>query len=216
MDPIMIAAGLIVVTIAGVIQGLTGFGSALVMVPVLSMFLSPREVVPITLVLGTIMNLVIMVQARRSVDRRMLLPLFVPALVGIPIGTLVLLVLPAPFLRILIGGVIISFSLALLAGFSMEIRNERVASVPIGFASGVLNGSITMSGPPLILFFQNQGMDRARFRANLVTFFFVTNVVTMASFAIVARIHEGPFRRIALVIVFIAGLSSVITGVLGL
>jgi len=241
----MLIVGCAVVLLASAVQGVMGSGSALIMVPVLSLFLAPREVVPITLLLGTVMNLSILVQARKGLDLRMVLPLFASAVVGIPLGTIMLLVLPADVLRVVIGAVIIFFSLALLSGVSMKVRRERAASVPIGLISGVLNGSITMSGPPVILFFQNLGMPKGRFRANIVAFFLLSNLVTILfhaaggvltaessmpvvlflpvmgvglaiGMALAGRVPERPFRTAVLSMVALAGVASVVTGAFGL
>jgi uncharacterized membrane protein YfcA len=245
VDLTFIIAGILVVALAGAVQGLTGFGSALIMVPVLSLFLLPREVVPVTLVLGTIINAAVLVQARRSLDWKMVLPIFIPAALAIPVGTALLIILPAPVLRMSMGLVVLLTSIALLAGMSVKIERERLASIPVGLLSGILQGSVTMSGPPLILFFQNQGMERDRFRANLVAFFLASNVITgiayiasgvltprsaapaviflpalviglMLGMAVAGRIQDAPFRKLALIIVALAGVSSIASGIAGL
>jgi len=243
MEISFLLAGIAVVALAGAVQGLTGFGSALIMVPVLSLFLTPKEVVPITVLLGTVINLSVLVQARRSFDWKVVLPLFVPAVLCIPLGALLLMFLPSSILRIAIGTVVLATSSGLLLGFSVELRNAKLASIPVGALSGLLQGSITMSGPPVILFFQNQGMAKDRFRANIVAYFLATNLITIIAFAaggimtpasatpalyflpalavglvigMVAsgRVPEKPFRTLALWVVALAGISSLISGIM--
>ncbi|MGA1872641.1 MAG: sulfite exporter TauE/SafE family protein, partial [Thermoplasmatota archaeon] len=228
---------IIVVTLAGFVQGLVGFGSGLVMVPVLVLLIDPRIVVPAALLNGLVMNGILAVEARSGIQFRRITPILIGALLGLPLGTFLLLILPGDFLKIIIGTVIVVFGSLLFSGRSFRFRKERVLSVPVGFTSGVLNGSISMSGPPVILFFANQGVQKSNFRANLVTYFFLLNIMTLIAFAVTGLINievlvlfaislplsllgiyfgtrasrivkEDIFRMLALVLVIAAGLLS--------
>lgn len=245
VDPVLIVVGLLIAALAGAVQGLTGFGSGLIMVPVLSLFLSPREVVPVTVLLGTVINIGVLIHARKHLKWKAVLPLFLSAAIAIPLGTYLLMVMSPPALRIVIGAVVLITSAALLLGLSVRIDRERLASIPVGILSGLLQGSVTMSGPPVILFFQNQKMPRDSFRANLVAYFLATNIITIGIFAAggimtpssalpaiyllpglllglalgifaSGRIPEARFRRIALLLVAAAGISSLVSGIMGL
>lgn len=245
MDPLVIAVCMIIVVVAGLVQGVTGSGSALVMVPFLSLFFVPREVVPVTLILGTILNIAILVQSYKHVRLKLVIPMIIASAVAIPLGTLLLLWLPAYGIRIFMGLVIIPFAAAMSFGWSMKIENETAAAVPVGFLSGILNGSVTMSGPPVILFLQNQGLGKDSFRASLVAFFLATNVVTFVPFLIgelftaeslrlsamflpavasglvggivmAKKLPEGRFKKVALLLLIAAGISSLISGIIGL
>jgi hypothetical protein len=215
------------------------------MVPFLSLFFLPREVVPVTLILGTILNIAILVQSYRHVRLRLVVPMTIASAIAIPLGTLLLLWLPAYGIRIFMGIVIIPFALAMMIGWSMKIENETAASIPVGFLSGILNGSVTMSGPPVILFLQNQGLGKDSFRASLVAFFLATNVVTFVPFLVgglftaeslnlsalflpavaaglaggvflAKRLPEGSFKKVALLLLVAAGVSSLASGIIGL
>jgi uncharacterized membrane protein YfcA len=238
-------AALLIVLLAGAVQGLVGFGSGLVSVPLLTLFISPRTVVPLTLVHGLAMNMYLSVRNRKNIQRKRVLPLFLSGIAGIPIGALILLFLPSSALRVMIGIVIIVFSMLLLLGFSRKMGREKTALVPIGLVSGILNGSISMSGPPVILFLSNQGVGKAYFRANLVTYFFLLNVVTLIVFLITGildreallmamilipplpagiilgellshKVSESLFRKIALFLVTGAGLAALVTGLMAI
>jgi len=140
-----------------------------------------------------------------------------------------------------IGSVIILFSVAFLMGFKKKIKNEKLAFAPVGFISGLLSGSTTMGGPPVILFFANQDVEKQVFRANLVAYFmslsliafpsyFLSGLITMEvikytilflpamilgaiiGIKLVHKIEEKLFRKIALIIVIIAGVLSVVSG----
>ena len=165
--------GLLVIFLAGLIQSLTGFGFGLIAVPLLTLFISPKLAPPIVLVDGIVLNLIILKGAHGLVDLRRIWLLMLSGLAGVPIGTWILANWDVESLRIYIGAITIIVALFFLAGFKREIRRENLASVPVGFLSGVMSGSINLGGPPVILFFANQSVPRLVFRANIVAYFLV-------------------------------------------
>jgi uncharacterized membrane protein YfcA len=241
----VILASAAVVFLASLVQGLTGFGSALVMVPILVNFMPPRMVVPLSLLSGTVINLILALRERRHLQGKMVATLLIPALIGLPLGTLLLLFAEGNLIRIVIGVIIITSALLLVAGFRFDIRREIHALIPAGFLSGLLNSSVSMSGPPLILLFQNQRMPKDLFRANLVTYFLAVNLFTIPAFMIAGlfderiiavwaavipsivigislgsliskKVDQVSFRRLVLILVALSGLSALISGVYGL
>jgi uncharacterized membrane protein YfcA len=234
---------LLIVLLAGFIQGLVGFGSGLVMVPTLVLLIEPIVLIPAVLVHGLIMNMALSIEARRYIQAGRIAPILLGALIGLPFGTYLLMILSPDIIKILIGTVIVIFGLILISGRSFEVKRERIFTVPLGIMSGLLNGSVSMSGPPVILFFANQMIRKKNFRANTVTYFFFLNVATLFIFALVGlitmdvlvlagvtlpfallgiligtkvskKVDEKVFRRIALILVSIAGLVSLISGII--
>jgi uncharacterized membrane protein YfcA len=245
MDPVLIAAAFLILLLSGFVQGLVGFGSALIAVPTLSIFMGPKTVVPLTLVHGLLMNMYLSVRNRRFMQRKRVFPLFAAGILGIPAGAAVLIILPSSGLKVLIGLVISVFTLLLLMGYSYRFKREAKVLFPVGFLSGFLNGSVSMSGPPIILFLSNQKVSRVHFRANTVTYFFLLNIVTFVVFLITGvlkaeilllsiillpplpvgillgehlsgKISENWFSRIALLLVMAAGLSALISGMIAI
>ncbi len=244
-DPLILTALLAAVFFAGVTQGTTGFGFALVAVPPMTILVEPQIVVP-ALALQTLMtSALILLHARQhlSVRRMWLLPL--SGVVGLPVGTAILLVLDASLLRVLIGAVVVVAAVAMMAGFRTTLRNELAASVPVGFASGTLGASTGLSGPPVIFFYTNQSLDIREFRANIVAHFLIMNIVTIPIYIISGLftgetlllsaqllpatlvgvtsgivinrwVKEALFRRIALGLILVAGVIAVASGIVEL
>jgi len=236
-----IIIGFFVMFLAGVTQGLTGFGFALVSVPLLMIFLPIKMVVPIVLILSTLVSITILLEARKWVDLKKILPMMVTGTIGVPLGTYLLTVLNVSLLKVFVGSVITLFAVAFLSGFRKKIKREGLAFASVGVISGLLNGSTAMSGPPVILFFTNQDVNKKVFRANLVAYFITLNLVTIPIFIIAGlmsrevvnyaflflpgmvlgaltgikishRVEEKSFKRIVLVIVMVVGLLSVASG----
>ena len=112
----------------------------------------------------------------------------------------------------------------------------------MGALSGLLTGSTGLAGPPVILFFANQGVDQREFRANIVLYlqtvgllalpsFLVGGVLTADALTLAAqllpaslagvfvgiwlshRVSVALFRRLALFVVVIAGVGAAVSGV---
>ena len=69
------------------------------------------------------------------------------------------------------------------SGFRRPIRAERAAGLPLGLGVGVLYSTTTISGPPLALMFNNQGLHKEEFRAALGTVRVVETTLTAVVYA---------------------------------
>jgi uncharacterized membrane protein YfcA len=183
MDSVVgIAVGISIVLGAGFIQGLTSFGFALVSVPLLSTFLPVAEVVPLVVLLSLGTNLVILAGAYRDVEFRKIWVLVAASFVAAPLGTLALVSIPPTLIKGVAGVLIVAVSLLMLAGRTFPVKSERTAFVPVGLLSGFLNGSISMSGPPVALFLSNQKTRKETFRASITIYAILLNGFTLVTF----------------------------------
>jgi len=237
----MIIFELLIIFLAGVTKGLTSFGLALVSVPLLVILISPKIVVPLILIYDALINMIILFESRKWVDLKRIWPLMITGIIGIPFGTYPLMVLDIRIYKVFIGFIITLFATAFLMGFKRKIKNEKLSFTTIGFLSGLLSGSTAMSGPPIILFFTNQGIAKRPFRANIVAYFIVLDLATILTFTVsglitkevinyaillipaliigtfsgiklVHKVDEKLFRNITLLVVTIAGLFSIASG----
>ncbi|MCK5310352.1 MAG: sulfite exporter TauE/SafE family protein [Thermoplasmata archaeon] len=171
-----------VILLAGLVQGLAGFGFSQFALPLLVLVMISQELIPMMVVLSLFLNLFLVYELRKDIQLKRIWPLMLGGILGIPIGTYLLLIADTGIMKLLIGLVIIIFGLAQLFEIRKTVKNEKLAMGPIGFAGGILNGSVSMSGPPLIIFFSNQKMGKQEFRANLIAFFMFINLVTLPVF----------------------------------
>jgi uncharacterized membrane protein YfcA len=232
--------GAAIVFAAGIVKGLTGFGFALVVVPVLVILFDPKSAIPVIVMLNAASNVPLYFHSRKSATPRHLWPLIAAGMISIPVGTYLLISLDTSAIRAVVGLAVCVFALAFLMGFRRQIKHERSGFVGAGLISGVLNGLISTGGPPAILFLSNQGMARDRFRANLITYFLFQNAVTIVLHVssglvsretlrltgvfvptlavglwvgtrLVRRVPETTFRKAVLAIVLITGLMAVLS-----
>jgi uncharacterized membrane protein YfcA len=162
------------------LQSATGFGFALVLSPALFAVLEPVEAVSTLLVLGLVLNLLVLLDGG-SIQWRALAPLLAAALPGLAVGLALLTLLPKATLQVAVGG-------AVLAAVAVVWRAERrtPAEVPrgrrlplacaTGLATGALTTSVSVSGPPLVLWLRARGLGAADLRASLAASFLALNL----------------------------------------
>jgi len=156
---------------------------AMLVVPPLLMMYPQTTVVP-TLVLASLVNTTSIAWAlRREIQPGLVGPLVAGAVLGIPVGVYFLKSIPGEPFKAGVGVFMMVLAALLLSGWTRPIRNPHAALYPVGFASGILNGSISISGPPIVLFLANQQTPRDAFRANIVTFFSASGLFAVAAFA---------------------------------
>ena len=162
------------------VQSATGFGFALVLSPALFAVMDPVEAVTALLVLGLALNLLVLFEGGRPehVDWRALVPMLVAAVPGLAIGAVALTQLSKEVLQVAVG-------VAVIAAAGWQLRERAGGHRPIppaaawgaGFASGALTTSISVSGPPLVLWLEARGVRPQEFRASLAASFLALNLV---------------------------------------
>lgn len=231
---------IIVVIAAGFIQGLTSFGFALIAMPFLARIIPLQQAVPIVVILSLCTNLMVIIDARRHIDLKKIWILIVSSLLAAPLGTYLLLFLDEHILKSFTGIFIILIALLLLLGKSFPVKNEKLAFVPVGIISGLLNGSISMSGPPVALFLSNQKVDKNTFRANITAYGIILNIITICTYAYsgmltkqvfsyslwlipsmligvfigikaIKKLNDNLFRRLALWVIILSGIWTLIS-----
>ena len=240
-----LAAGSAAILASGILRGFTGFGIALAGVPLLALVAEPRLVVPSIMLLQIASGVQNLVQDRRHIDVRLLLPLLPGAVLGIVPGLWLLLWLAADVVRLGIGMLVMATVLLLARGFRLERPPRPPTLVALGAASGLLNGLAAMAGPPMIALLFALRRPPEIIRATLAGYFFFTGFVGLGmallqgviapgelwfalallpalfiGLALGGRLFDGDFRRhyhkVGLGLLLLAGLAAAIRGATGL
>jgi uncharacterized protein len=159
--------------VGAAVQSATGFGFALVLSPALFAVMEPTEAVTALLLLGAVLNVLVLLEGH-DVRRSLLPPLILPALPGLALGVALLAALSREPLQVGVGVAVIAAALWQLRDRSVA---RRLPAAVAGLASGVLTTSISISGPPLVLWLEAQGLRSAEFRATLAALFLGLNVL---------------------------------------
>jgi uncharacterized protein len=233
-----ILAAIGIVTMAGFVRGVTGFGGAMLMTPVLSVLIGPVPAVVTALILETAAALVMFPDALPKARWQTLLYLTLPAVVTVPLGGYILLTLDPAIARKMIAAVVIIFSTMLLLGLRYSGSPRVVTSLALGSLVGVLLGATSVGAPPVILYLLSGPDSAAVTRANLTVFVTTISVIGLvmltaagaitatlavsAAMLIVpfllatwlggkffARLSDPGVRRLALVLMLCVGITSV-------
>lgn len=238
MDPLIILA-MFILFFAASVQGITGFGRALIAVPFMALFMPADEVVIIMILMGVVSAIIMVWKNYKSAHIKKVLPLIIAGIIGSIVGVQLLKILPVKELKIIMGSFIIFSAIVLAMGLRVKFKKMIPAYTIAGFISGLTNGAISFGGPPIVLFLQNQNETKNSFRANLSVFFLMIGLagsinlfaagmltVPIALNALLLapatvggtyfgnflsqRFDETIFRKLVLGILFISGAMAII------
>lgn len=182
---------LLVISVAGIIRGFTGFGTALIFAPVANIFLEPKQVVTVIALTGVASNAVVLPRAWGQASRREVGLLVAAALLTVPVGIGLLDLLDRTAVRWVVTGVAGGMLAALLAGWRYARPVPVPMLLPIGAAAGVIGGMTGLTGPVVILFYlAGQALVQA-VRANTILFLAALDAVILVNLGIKGDITPG-------------------------
>jgi uncharacterized membrane protein YfcA len=224
--------------IAAFMQVLSGFGFALLSMPIMTMAVPVEKAVIVSTLLGALSTAWQSWHLRAAADRVLVRRLTTAAFLGMPFGLVVLNVVSDRTLRFTLGIAVLIATLLLVSRVQLH-HMGRGLDYGVGFVSGVLNTSLSTNGPPLVFGLQARRLPPDAFRATISTVFALSNILGIALFAldgkvtmagvkaagiafpawfvgqalawpIRRRVVGERFRRLVLGMLFVAGATSVL------
>jgi len=182
-----------VVLLAALIKGSTGFGFSMTALPLLIFQYTVKTVVPIIAIWSLTTSLIIILQKKEfKVDQENCGVIFWGAL-GTITGTLILSNFEEKALTLIVAVIFACLTTLSLAGFQFKIKNKRTATIQTGLLSGILAGSIFISGPPITLFLNALGIRKEEFREIFARFDIVTSIVALIGFSFAGYLNSQTF-----------------------
>src|SRR5512132_3011163 len=154
---------------AAFVNGAIGYGFSSLTVPVALVFYTNRVLNPAVVVIEVFLNLYVLFINRDGVPAvwKRVFPILIGMLPGIAVGASVLTSLQPGWIKFGTYLVILPLILIQAAGLRRPIRSTWLIGLPFGTALGILYSVTTISGPPLAILFNNQGLVKDEFRAGL-------------------------------------------------
>ena len=180
--------------ISGLARGFSGFGSALIFMPLASSLAAPRLVAAVILIIDVIAALPLLPNAWLRADRPAIAIMVVGAAVGVPLGTLALTRLDPVTTRWIISLAVLALVMLLISGWRYRGPDNIALSIGIGGLSGFCSGLAQTPGPPIVAWWLGRPIDVAVARANIVLFFAATDLFSVASYALGGLINADAFR----------------------
>lgn len=172
---------LAIILVASILQAITGFGGALIAAPLLLLFFDKTTSVVSLAFVSIVINALLLYSIRRPIDRKTFYDLFIPSLIGLPIGLFILNNFSAGALRIFVGGLSLIFAI-LLFSKSFTIQSSKLRRIFAGFFSGVLRTSVGLNSPPVVLLLASENTDKDEMRKTLAFLFFWMSILSVVLF----------------------------------
>lgn len=224
--------------LAGLVRGFSGFGSALIYMPLVAAVYEPRIAAVTLLLIDFFSSAPFTVREFRRCTWREVLPIWIAATVAVPFGTWALLVVDPIALRWGICVLALGLLAMLASGWRYHGQPHMAATAGVGLFAGFGAGAVGIAGPAVIIYWLGGGASTATsMRANLMTFFtllggslvvaygsqglFTADMLALSlllavpyilGIAIGARFFHGTsdvhYRRIAYLIITVAAILS--------
>jgi uncharacterized membrane protein YfcA len=168
---------------SAIIRQISGFGFALLSMPLLTMIVGLRIATPFVAITGFTVGLLMISNNWQQADRRTLLQLLGCALLGVPLGVVLFGYLPEELVKRGLGALLVLYSLYALVQPQLPLVKSRFLTLICGFTSGVLTGAYNTGGPPVIVYGTLQHWPPEQFRSTLQLFFMLVSLLAMIGHA---------------------------------
>jgi uncharacterized membrane protein YfcA len=172
---------LAIIFIATLIRSTFGFGESLVAVPLLILFIPVEIAVPLSVLISITIAGIVVIQDHEQIHFNSAKWLIIFAVMGIPLGLLILIYGNEQCVKFGLGLLIILYSLySLFWKRSIKLESDKKGWLFIcGFLSGVFGGAYGINGPPLVLYGNMRSWSAKHFRATLQAYFLIASFIGM-------------------------------------
>ncbi len=163
--------------LGGLVRGFTGFGFAMVFMPIASLAVGPVLAMGLIWAVDAVFAMPIASRSFRRADWREVWPLLIAAICAMPLGVTLLLATDPLLMRWLLAGLVLAAVALLASGWRYQGRAGLPLSFGVGSISGLFSGLASLGGMPLAVFWLGaQRNDARQTRDNLQTFFGLTTI----------------------------------------
>ncbi|MHA1474223.1 MAG: sulfite exporter TauE/SafE family protein [Promethearchaeota archaeon] len=170
---------LITVFLSSFIYGLIGFGDALILIPILTLFISIQSAVVLVNLWGVVPSLLNLIQYFKFIDKKFFIRGVITGIPGVLVGTLLIVILPLRWIELTLGLFVLFYSTLKIVKYGKKNRPEDNEIVKLvdqnlpnsvlivgGFSYGFFGALIGAAGPINIALLENTGHHREEFIGN--------------------------------------------------
>ncbi len=194
-----------IAALSGLVRGFSGFGSALIYVPLISAVYSPRLAVPTLLLIDTVCGLPFLFSVLHHVNKREVSTAAAAGAVTLPIGMLALLWVDPLWLRWFISVLVLLALASLVSGWRYHGKPTLLASLGAGAMAGFGGGAAQIAVPPLLIFWLGGNNSAATVRANIMAYFAIQGTLSIVLYA-----FNGLLNAQALMIAVLMGIPFIV------
>lgn len=196
--------------LAGTVRGFSGFGSALVYVPLMSALYSPQIAVGSLIMIDLAGSIMLLATVWRHTEWRAVLPMAAAGIVAAQFGAVILQYADVITLRWAIVVIVLGVVVLLASGWRYHGKPTLPITLFVGVLSGLLGGSMQISGPPVIAYWLGGLQEVMVIRANFVSYFALLNTGSLWTF-----IARGLISPEAIAIALLTGPLQIFTTWIG-
>ena len=174
--------------LAGLVRGFSGFGTAMVFLPFVGRVTEPVMAVTVMIVMDLVGPVIMAPRTIRQTSPGELVKLSIGLVLALPLGLLVLLLLPSEIFRYMVSAITLVMLTLLVTG----IRYRKPLTGPMVYGAGALGGFFGgcagLPGPPVILLYLASTLPAAVIRANLFIYLIIADAAVLIAIGIQDRL----------------------------
>jgi len=184
------------------VQGLSGFGFALVSMSLLPLFFPITFVTPLVALCAALVTFYVFLTLRSHFDIKKLTPILIGSLLGIPLGAFGLVYLNELLIIRTFALFLFLYALYSLVGKAPSFSLSRGWGYLFGFVSGCLGGAYNTSGPPAIIYTSLQDWNKNEATITLQSYFMVTALLIIVMHSINGLITGEVLKCVGIILPF--------------
>jgi len=187
---------------AAFVNGALGYGFSSLTVPVALIFYTSRLINPALVVVELFINGYVLAINRAGIPAiwKRFYPIVISLLPGVAVGSYLLASIHPNWTKFATYALLLPLILIQAAGLRRPLRSEKSIGVPFGIGLGFLYSVTTISGPPIAVLFNNQGLAKRNFRAGLALIRVVESSLTAIAYYHFGVFSQANFKIIAVII----------------
>lgn len=185
-----------IVFAAGFIRGLTGFGLAVILVPLVNLVIPPEQTVLLAILMGTLSGFLGFRGAWANCDKRITTTITVSAVAVTPLGLFLLFHTPSDIARLAIAAIAVAAFVAVAIPRPPLPPPGKAPAILTGIMAGLMGSFAGIPGPPVLYYFARDGVPPARTRDAMIVIF-LWAPLAVAVFAFIAGKLTWPLVALA-------------------
>lgn len=189
------------VVLGGLARGFSGFGTALIFMPVAAAVVPPFWALTIVMAMDFLGTLPQIPRALREFDALRVGHLLAGFALGLAPGLWLLTTLPVEAFRWAVSAVVLGGLVLMVSGLRYDGPRGGPVAVSVGVVAGLIGGATGISGPPVILYCMASAVGAAMIRANLLVYFVVSNLIFLAVIGLMGRLDPAALMLAGVLVV---------------
>ncbi len=184
MDPLTSIWLAIVALGAALVNGAAGYGFSSIITPIAILWYSNKVLNPALVIVEITVNLTLLIRERKYIRATWSRanPVISTLFPGVLLGTIGLTYLAVNDVKLIVYGALLPLSALQLLGIRRPFKNEARGARAVGPGIGFLYSLTTISGPPLAVFFRNQGLSKNEFRCTMAQVRVAESTLTLGTY----------------------------------